>query len=55
LKEYFIAIFCGKKNIADGLSKSSEMIVKMQKGSQKSQINIGHNHFQHVGLPGIVA
>ena len=33
LKEYFIAILCEKKNGGEGLSKSSEMVVKMQEGS----------------------
>ena len=54
LKENFIATLCGKKNVCQGLSKSSEMVVKCRKGrSPKSQINIGYDHLQHEGLPGI--
>ena len=44
-----------KKIVGEGLSKSSEMVVKMWKGrSPKSQIITGCDHLQHEGLPGIV-
>ena len=32
LKEYFIETLC-EKNVGEGLSKSSEMVLKMRKGS----------------------
>ena len=33
LKEYFIATLCEKKNVGEGLSRSSEMVVEMWKDS----------------------
>ena len=33
LKEYFIATLCEKKNVGEDLSKNSEMVVEMRKGS----------------------
>ena len=47
-KEYFIAPLC-EKNVVYGLSKSSEMAVKMRNGSLT-----GYDHLQHEGLYGIV-
>ena len=31
VKEYFIATLCGKKNVGEGLSTSSAMVVEMRK------------------------
>ena len=49
-KKSILLRLCVKKNVSQGLSKSSEVVVKMQKGrSLKSQINAGYG-IQHEGL-----
>ena len=52
VEESFIATLCGKKNVDNGISKSSEMVVKLRKGSL-TKIPDRYDHLQREGLPGI--
>ena len=55
LKEYLIATLCQKKNVGEGISKSSEMVVKMQKGSLTIiPVNTGRDHFNMTSLAHIM-
>ena len=45
LKEYFIATLCGKKNVGEGLSKSSEMVVEIGVAHQNPKLISGMTTF----------